>query len=386
MALRSAFIAGPLAAALCFGQQAGGEEHAPAGTRWTVRTSQGFDALCALNLLSGDPYYAKQYPAEAAEFAGSRYASARRAAKNLRRVIKDENGGIVSAFLTLVLSGAADSTLDDVIASARAPALLEKPFRASPFWKPESWDLFLRVRSDVLAALEAMREAGFADDWARHMGDTSGRTATTRAELSRYDVLGEEARLLGRPIHPREIEVILLWYSRPHGIRIQGQRLLTNVGYPISIVLRNAAHEPLHPPYDSTDPHVAAAVARFRRDPLIAGIVRTHDASFGYTTIEGYVEEDAVQALEQIVNERMGAAVPAAKRWSQGDEGMHILAAAIYDLLRETRFPQGTTGFGAWFGDLVARGRLAPNEVERRARAVVGNGPVDLWRARGAAR
>jgi hypothetical protein len=52
----------------------------PAGTRWTVRTSQGFDALCALNVLSGDEYYVKQYPAEAKEFARPAYEGARRAA------------------------------------------------------------------------------------------------------------------------------------------------------------------------------------------------------------------------------------------------------------------------------------------------------------------
>ena len=92
---------------------------AHAGTRWDVRTSQGFDALCALNLLSGDPYYLEQYPDEAKEFATPAYAPAREAAAELKRIIKDKNGGIVSAHLTLVLSGGPDSTLAAVLASAQ---------------------------------------------------------------------------------------------------------------------------------------------------------------------------------------------------------------------------------------------------------------------------
>jgi hypothetical protein len=35
-------------------------------------------------------------------------------------------------------------------------------------------------------------------------------------------------------------------------------------------------------------------------------LVQHHDPSFGYNTTEGYIEEDSVQALEQIVSEKFG--------------------------------------------------------------------------------
>jgi hypothetical protein len=107
--------------------------------------------------------------------------------------------------------------------------------------------------------------------------------------------------------------------------------------------------------------------------------VRGHNPAFGYTTVSGYVEEDAVQALEQVVSERLGFAHPAGDRWREGDDGMHVLAAAIYDLMRETGFAEKGGRFEKWFIDMVAAGRLIPSEVDRRARTVVGDEAVQRW-------
>lgn len=348
-------------------------------THWDVRTSQGFDALCALNVLSGDDYYVKQYPDEAKAFAAPTYADARTAARELKRVIKDEDGGIVSAFLTLVFSGGPDSSLAAVLESARHPAGLEASLRASPFWSKESWDRFRRVRPTVISALEAMHRAGFETLWAHYLGDPNERVATMRADLARYDVLSEQERLIGHPLQGGHIEVILLWFSRPHGIRIQGGRFLTNIGYPTTVVLRNATHEPLHPPFDASDPRVAAAIATLGHDPLIAGIVAKHDSSFGYNTIAGYVDEDAVQAMEQIVCERLGVAKPAAQRWRDADDGMHLLAAALYDLMKESGFAERGGRFQDWFAEQVTTGALASDKFARRARNVVGDSLVAHW-------
>lgn len=351
-----------------------------AGTHWEVRTSEGFDALCALNLLSDDAYYLEKYPEDAKSFAAPRYAVARRAAGRLKAVIKDEGGGIVSAFLTLMFSGGPDSTLAAVLASARAPARLKSSFHASAFWDEASWKLFQRVRPDVIEALKAMQGAGFTENWERLMGrGASPRAGALQAELAPYDILGQQSRLIGRDIQRGRIEVTLLHYSRPHGIRVQGARFLTNIGYPTATVLRNAAHEPLHPPYDASDPGVAKAIAELGRDSLIVRIVRGHNPSFGYTSVAGYVEEDAVQALEQVVSERLGLAQPAGERWRKGDDGMHLLAAAIYDLMQETGFAGKGGRFETWFIDMVTAGRLNPGEVDRRARTVVGEETVDRW-------
>ena len=350
-------------------------------TQWIVRPSEGFDALCALNVLSGDPYYLSHFASDTALFAEPRYAGARAAAGRLRRAIKDEHRGIVSAFLTLILSGSADSTLAAVLASTRNPEVLHKAFRASEFWNDDSWALFERVRPDLVDALASMQAAGFPQDLARLLtARGADPVELLRKELSKYDVLGELQRLVGRELQAGRIEVILLYFSKPHGIRIQGGRFLTNLGYPPTIVLRNAAHEPLHPPFVRDTRVAAAALATLEADPLLNLIVAGHNPSFGYNRISGYVEENLVQGLEQIASERLGFAIPAERRWRTGDDGMHLLAAALYDLMRETEFATGGGRFEHWLAGMEAEGRLRPSEIERRAREVVGDSVVTRWK------
>jgi hypothetical protein len=351
------------------------------GSGWRVRTSAGFDALCALNILSGDSFYVAEYPSEARVFGEARYAEARAAAQRLKAVIKDQGGGIVSAYLTLIFSGGPDSSIAALLAEANHPAGLERSLRASPYWSDETWQLFERVRADGIAALEGMQQAGFESDWRKAMGeDPAARAVELRDSLARYDVLGEQERLIGHPL-ASGIEVIVLYYSRPHGIRIQGERFLTNVDYPLRVVLRNAAHEPFHPPFDPEQPSIRAMLQDFAADSLIRRIVATHDPAYGYNTVDGYVDEDAVQALEQVVSERLGFASPAARRWQAADDGMHLLAAALYDLMEETGFAAGGGRFADWLVDQHTRQALRPSEIERRARRVLGDAAVDRWKA-----
>lgn len=351
---------------------------APA-TMWSVRGSEGFDALCALNVLSEDPYYAEFYPAELRVFQSKDYDDARNTAQRLRAVLKDENGTIISAFLTLIFSGGPDASLDGLIESARQPEALRAAFERSPFWSAESWSLFERVQPDVVTTLAAMKRAGFREWWAREFKPTiDARAAGLRRELSRYDVLGEQRRLTGRD-GGDAIEVIVLHFSEPHGIRIQGQRFLTHASYPAEIVLRNAAHEPLHPMLDLSDPRVRALVDHLGDDPLIASAVARHDPSYGYNSVAGLAEEDVVQALEQIVSERLGFADDPRERWIAADDGMHVLAAALYDLVRETNYPEKGGVFVDWLIARQSASDLSPAEIEKRARRRLGNEAIDKW-------
>ena len=91
------------------------------------------------------------------------------------------------------------------------------------------------------------------------------------------------------------------------------------------------------------------------------------------------LDESATQALDQLIADRMGFDQGPGARWRNADGGMHMLAAAIYQMLREDRF--GDTGgrFGEWFGSAIDRGLFAPAEVKRRAALVVGQDAVDRW-------
>jgi hypothetical protein len=162
----------------------------------------------------------------------------------------------------------------------------------------------------------------------------------------------------------------LVRFSKPHGIRITGPRYITAYDYPIDIILRNAVHEPMHPPF-AASPALWAALSPLRKDRDFMYRLAHHDPSFGYNSFEGLIEEDCVQALEQILEEKIGVATPAREHWRESDDGLHILAAALYALMKQDGYDRRGGNFQAWLTSARTISRLA-GHIRALAETVMG--------------
>ncbi|MFP2910057.1 hypothetical protein ACLESD_34475, partial [Pyxidicoccus sp. 3LFB2] len=332
----------------------------PSRTRWHVAGSEGMDALCFLNPLSGDAFYTRYYAEELARFTPGFAGDAVTTLQRLKDSSKAQDR-LMGPFLCLLFSAGPTATLADLRgALASAEAQLLPGFRASPYWKPEAWDWFLTARPGLARVLEALDAAGFPTFRREVLGDrVEARAAALRQRLAGVDVIAEQERLLGRRLK-EDIAIDLMHFSKPHGIKVIGQRFLTHLTYSDELVIRNAAHEILHPPFDVEHPSIRAALEVLHRDPLLTRIVADHDPSFGYTTLEGLFDEDTAEALEQLINERLGVAVPARERWRRADDGMHVLAAGLYGLLKADGFERtGGASRTGWAGAAGRRRRSA---------------------------
>jgi hypothetical protein len=349
-------------------------------TQWHVRTSEGFDAICFLGPLSGDDFYSRYYRDELAVFAPKLKPTTRDTIVRLFRA-HQKMGGLLGPDLCTLLSGGKDASLGDIIASVEAPDALLKPhYRQSPYWDQGAWDGLLAMRGDLLRIFEDMAAAGFSRFRNRYVAPRAARRLPElRKRLAGIDTIAEQEKLLGRKFPDPSIEIILLYFSKPHGIRIQGQRFLTHIDYPDEIVIRNADHELMHPPFDEDSAQIKRVLAVLARDPLLAKIERLHDRHFGYNTLEGLLNEDTVQALEQIINERVGVSVPPVKRWTRADNGMHVLAAGLYGLLKADGYDRTGGNIQAWLYTAAQNGRLAPASLHAAASRVLGRSADKLW-------
>jgi hypothetical protein len=326
-------------------------------TDWQLKPSLKYDALCLLNALSGDPYYLEYYQAEYNYF-HPLFASEEQAAfAQLKHVIKDEGHGIVSAKLALYYSAVDDETLPEMIRTAHDSNLMEAALKKTSYWSTDEWQNYETARPALEAALRALDRVGFPAYWeANAKPRIEKRIAELSLQLPKYNIVPVIESYLGFPLSSSTITVYLLAYSEPHGIRITGLRFLTHVSYPFSIVLHNAIHEPMHPPYHADDPKVREAIDLLGRDPLVIDKVQHHDPSFGYNTAAGYIEEDSVQALEELVSEKFGVGHNACRYWQEQDGGMHVLAVALY-----TDYKQASSSkpepYSQWFVHAVQDGQ-----------------------------
>jgi len=349
-------------------------------TQWKVNASEGFDAIAFTGALSGGELYLQSYAKEAADF-GARLPKAAR--DDLAALAKEADGdgfGLLWPNFATMLSGTDVSTIEAVLtALGEAERRIRPPLQASPYWDEKDWAWFAARAPRLKAVFAAMRDSGFGAYRRQLLGSEMDlRAAEIAHGLASYDVVRAQQKFSGKALDPT-IQIELLYFSKPHGVRVQGQRFLQAADYNLTTTLRIAAHELLHPPFDMEGPVAKAALAVLAKDALVTRIVRDHDPRWGYTTLDGYLNEDVCQALDQMIAEVLGFARNPADRWNRADDGMHLLAAGLYALLREDRWQDNGGSIEQWIGEAARRGRLAPAVLHPAAARVLGRPVTQLW-------
>jgi hypothetical protein len=347
-------------------------------TDWRVRESEGFDAIAFLGPLSGRDLYRKYYAADADAFAAKLPADIRADILALWQEAKPAVG-LFWPSLTTFLSGIELSSIDAVIAALGDPERIVRPsYQASSYWDAEDWEWFAKTCPRIRLVFEAMRAADFAGFRKERAGALASRIGEVQRALAGYDVIKWQRKLTGRAFDP-VINIYLLQFSKPHGVKVQGQAFLQAADYDIATTVRIAAHEMLHPPFPMDGPAAKAALAVLSKDPLITRIVREHDPKWGYTTLDGLLNEDMCEALDQMISEALGVARNPADRWRKADDGMHVLAAGLHGLLRQDRWQETGGSIEAWLAAATRTRRLSPAVLHPAAARVLER-PVDqLW-------
>ncbi|HXZ41482.1 MAG TPA: hypothetical protein VEG68_12145 [Terriglobales bacterium] len=342
-------------------------------TDWDVRPSLKYDAICVLNVLSGDPYYLQYYQADYDRLARRLRPEELTAFANLRQRIKDEHGGIISAQLALYFSTVDAESLDDLVKAVDDSSTIQRNLKATPYYDEESWKVYDASRPDLKAAFVALKRIHFESDWEKE-SQPKVEEAIRRisADLPKYNIIPAVESVLGTARPTNRITVFLIYYSEPHGIKITGPQFLTHYSYPFRIVLRNAIHEMMHPPYDlAHDTELRKDIDSLRSDRFLMDKVEHHDASFGYNTLDGLVEEDCVQALEELLSERFAVGHDARKYWHEQDGGIHVFAVAIYSLINDRHFDSAHESFPVFLKRMFREDRLANGQIEQLNRAFV---------------
>ena len=353
-------------------------------TRWRVRSSEGLDALLLIGAAGGDVMQAEQYPEEIAwvrEHVGAEGLAAMAA---LDQALRGQ-GALTGPTLANQMSAGPTDTLADLIAAAEDPDRLLRPgLEAASDWDEADYREMVLYLPHVAAAARALGAAGYVQWRTQTFGAAIDEgVAHVRAAVEERDVIGENQRFLARPLDPT-IEIVVLAFCKPYGIRIKGQRFISHYSWDAGVQLRTAGHEIFHPPYDENDWRLWARLERLRADPWMNSIVVNHDPRFGYNSFEGVVNEDSTQALDQIVAERLGVSNPPHRRWRQSDGGMHMLAAALYHAMKQDGYDRAGGDYTQWLSSALDRGLLTPSEVRRRAALVVDAETVDQWDRAGA--
>lgn len=344
-----------------------GEEkaHLHSTTDWQIEPSFRFDVLCFLNTLTADSFYLHYYQDEYNKFKPNLTPAVQEALLNLKRKIKDENQCIISAFLCLYLSAIEDQTLDEMSRTLENSDTMRNNLKQTPYYDEDSWKLYESVREELKTIFLFLKDVQFESYWKKNiLPEVQEKITIIEKELPKYNVIKEQEAHLGFALPSNKITVYMLYYSQPHGIKITGTRFLTDVAWPFEIVLRNAVHEMMHPPYNlPKDEELKNALSLLKEDEFLMDKVLNHNPAFGYNTFEGFIEEDCVQALEQIINEKLKIEREAQKRWKESDDGMHVFAVALYNVMKEENYNQKEELFRDFLIRMIKNSKVSPGKI-----------------------
>ncbi len=335
-------------------------------TDWKIEPSLKYDAICLINTLTGDPFYLKYYQREYDEFAKKLSTPVREALARLQKAIKENQRLILSAFLSLYFSATDEDTLDGLLKVLENSDEMLKNLKETPYYSDQGWQLYESVREDLKTVFVFLQDIQFESYWKKYVVPRSvERIEKIRKDLPKYNVVAEVEAHLGISLPSRQITVYLLCFTKPHGLKVTGTRFLTHVDWPFAIVLRNAVHEMMHPPFKlASDEELRKTLCLFESDEFLMDKVRNHDPAYGYNSFEGFIEEDCVQALEQVINERMGIALDPYKRWKESDGGMHVFAVALYSVMKEEHFNVKKETFRDFLVRMIHSEKLAPGKIK----------------------
>lgn len=335
-------------------------------TNWLVSPSFKFDALCFLNVLTGDPFYVRYYKDEYAGFAPRLTPPARDALESLKRKLKDEHKVIISAFLSLYFSATDDATLDDMLRTLEHTGRMKSRLEQTVYFDKGGWQLFDSVRGDLRTLFIFLKEVGFPDYWQQNiLPKVQRKILTVERQLIEYNVVTEVETLLGFALPDDTITVYLLYFARPHGIRVTGARFVADISYPFAVVLQNAVHEMMHPPFDvAHDRELRAALDSLKADSFLMDKIENHNPSFGYNSFDAFIEEDCVRALDQVVGEKFNVAREAHARWTEEDDRIHVFAVALYSMIRQEKFDPSRETFRDFLIRMIKTGKLAAGRIK----------------------
>ncbi len=339
-------------------------------TVWDVQPSFKYDTLCLLNILSGDPFYLRYYKPVYAHFEPLMTPDVKAAMAAIKKSIKDEGGGIISAQLALYYSVVPAKTLDELIAATRDAGPMQQALEKTQYYDPDQWKAFDKVRPQLITVFEFLKTIHFRDYWqAKVRPGVEKHAAKLQTQLSHFNIIPLQEGILGHPLPSNRITVYLLHYVLPHGIRITGTRFLTGEPYPMRVVLMNAMHEMLHPPYDwEHDTVLRQSLETLKADKFLMQRVEHYNPSFGYNSFQGFAEEDVVQASDELVGEQIDQAYDPFTRWKLSDDGMHVLAVALYELAHVQHYDLHKESMRDFIVRMVKTGKLAPGRIEPRYR------------------
>jgi hypothetical protein len=216
----------------------------------------------------------------------------------------------------------------------------------------------------ILPIVRELEENGFKNFWLRErLPMIHDKIAEVKQLASEYNFKDEMENMLGPGQTFDSISLYLCSFASPHGIKLCGPRYISDVSFPIKFTLAISIHEMFHPPYDGYK--IQDLIHCIGEDQLIKNAFINQNPNHGYSTMEGFIEENVVEAMALHICEIIGLENDPFGYLEKHDGGSHVFSVILLDYFKKYPKAKGQT-FQEYFEFLTSSMPIGHLEEEYR--------------------
>jgi hypothetical protein len=315
----------------------------------TAVPSYNLDVLCFLNVMTSDEYYVKRHREAYNKFYPLLSPDTK---ANMEEAVKAFGSSMISPTAALLISSLADFGSRDLIQMLISRTEIEEQIGKSPyrFTRDELDGLLNSFKAHLVPAVLELERAGFRDYWKNErLPSITQKCDEINGYFKKFDI--RDLILSFKDFKDEDITVYICSLAAPHGIKLCGYSLISDMSYRNETILANVSHEMFHPPYDLKK--VQSSVQALARKKWVRDAFLNQDPHSGYAEMNGFIEENVVEALGTYIVYKIEAEADPYGYFEKHDGGSHVISPRLFRYLlenpkdREQPFEDYFNGFAA---------------------------------------
>ncbi len=335
--------------------------------RFNIRVSYNLDLLNLMNILTGEEFYAKRHEEAFARFGKPLSTNSRR---RIEKVVDINGSAMIGPYLCLVASAIPNFEKRSLVRMFSDLDLLRNNFSQYRYFDPNEWPNQASIFGLLIPVVKELETKGFREYWRTnrlHLIERSRRMLSRF--VHKFQLQGEIEFMLGPGQAPDRITLYLCSFASPHGIKVCGSRYIADISFPKEFIVSTAIHEMFHPPYDAES--LRQELIALAADPLLKRAFETKDPKYGYSTMNGFIEENVVEAMALFISQKLGLEKDPLAYLASHDGGSHVLSVVLLEYFKRYPKPKKQP-FHEYFRDLL---KVLPiGSLDAEYEIIIGDG------------
>ena len=316
--------------------------------RIKTNINYSMDMLCFINIMTADQYYVNFHKEGFDKF----YPLI---SDNIKHNIDDfiikQGYSMLSPTLTLFISSMSDFTDRDLLEMLENHEEIKYSMSRTPytFTDDEFLMYFTFFDNALVPLINELHTAGFKDFWTKNkLPHIKAKCEDIDKYMEQYDIHSLINQY--RNFDNTDFAVYICSFAKPHGIKLCGNNIISDISYTNKNILSNVTHEVFHPAFDWDK--VKQSIEVLADKPWVKEAFINQNPNSGYHNIEGFIEEHIVEALGIYVMVQLGTEINPMEYFKIHDEGSHVISPYFYKYLSETK-KEPSQSFEEYFNKFV---------------------------------